>query len=73
MYAILRTGYVPFLVVSTSIHIPLLAPRKNVHLFFLLQDAAKYAKGRGIFASGSPFEDAAFDGKVTNTLQYAQL
>ncbi|CAN0357738.1 unnamed protein product, partial [Hapterophycus canaliculatus] len=28
------------------------------------EDAAKYAKGRGIFASGSPFEDASYDGKV---------
>nr|AIW62930.1 malate dehydrogenase [Saccharina japonica] len=37
------------------------------------EDAAKYAKGRGIFASGSPFEDAAFDGKVLPSNQSNNL
>nr|AIT70139.1 malic enzyme [Scytosiphon dotyi] len=37
------------------------------------EDAAKYAKGRGIFASGSPFEDASYDGKVLPSNQSNNL
>nr|AIT70123.1 malic enzyme [Desmarestia viridis] len=37
------------------------------------EDAAKYAQGRGIFASGSPFEDASFEGKVLPSNQSNNL
>ncbi|CAM9795216.1 unnamed protein product [Pylaiella littoralis] len=37
------------------------------------EDAAKYSRGRGIFASGSPFDDASYDGKVIPSNQSNNL
>ncbi|CAN0147411.1 unnamed protein product [Ascophyllum nodosum] len=37
------------------------------------EDAAKYAEGRGIFASGSPFDDVTYDGKVVPSNQSNNL
>nr|AIT70130.1 malic enzyme [Dictyopteris undulata] len=37
------------------------------------EDAAMYAEGRGIFASGSPFEDVTFEGKVIPSNQSNNL
>lgn len=37
------------------------------------QDAALYSEGRGIFASGSPFEDASYEGKVVPSNQSNNL
>nr|AIT70127.1 malic enzyme [Sargassum muticum] len=37
------------------------------------EDAAKYAEGRGIFASGSPFDDVTYKGKVLPSNQSNNL
>lgn len=37
------------------------------------EDAARYSEGRGIFASGSPFEDASYAGKVIPSNQSNNL
>ena len=39
-------------------------------IWYGTQDAAKYAEGRGIFASGSPFDDVTYDGKVRTPPSY---